>query len=40
MVIMKRQDLKKQQIVKAVQKHENGGKAEDICRELGFAHRR
>ena len=34
MVIMKKTRFTETQIVKAIQEHENGRKAEDICREL------
>lgn len=33
---MKRSRFKETQIVKAIQDHEKGRKAEDICRELGI----
>jgi putative transposase len=33
---MKRSRFTETQIVKAIQDHENGRKAEDICRELGI----
>lgn len=36
MVIMKRTKFTETQIVKAIQEHESGRKAEDICRELGI----
>jgi len=35
MVIMKKSKYTETQIVKAIQEHEAGRKAEDICRELG-----
>jgi putative transposase len=35
MVIMKKSKFTETQIVKAIQDHESGRKAEDICRELG-----
>jgi len=36
MVIMKKTKFTDTQIVKAIQEHEAGRKAEDICRELGI----
>ena len=33
---MKKTRFTETQIVKAIQEHENGRKAEDICRELGI----
>lgn len=36
MVNMKKTRFTETQIVKAIQEHENGRKAEDICRELGI----
>jgi putative transposase len=36
MVIMKKTKFTETQIVKAIQEHEAGRKAEDICRELGI----
>jgi putative transposase len=36
MVIMKKSKFTETQIVKAIQDHEAGRKAEDICRELGI----
>jgi len=33
---MKKSNFSETQIVKAIQEHENGRKAEDICRELGI----
>jgi putative transposase len=36
MVIMKKSRFTETQIVKAIQDHETGRKAEDICRELGI----
>ncbi len=36
MVIMKKSRFTETQIVKAIQEHEAGRKAEDICRELGI----
>ena len=36
MVIMKKTKFTETQIVKAIQEHESGRKAEDICRELGI----
>jgi putative transposase len=36
MVNMKKTRFTDTQIVKAIQEHENGRKAEDICRELGI----
>jgi putative transposase len=36
MVIMKKTRFTETQIVKAIQEHEAGRKAEDICRELGI----
>jgi len=35
-VIMKKTKFTETQIVKAIQEHESGRKAEDICRELGI----
>ena len=35
MVIMKKSKYTETQIVKAIQEHEAGRKAEDICREMG-----
>jgi putative transposase len=37
MVIMKKSKFTETQIVKAIQEHEGGRKAEDICRELGIS---
>lgn len=37
MVIMKKSKFTETQIVKAIQEHEAGRKAEDICRDLGIA---
>jgi putative transposase len=37
MVIMKKSKFTEAQIVKAIQEHEGGRKAEDICRELGIS---
>jgi putative transposase len=34
---MKKSQFTETQIVKAIQEHENGRKAEDICRELGVS---
>lgn len=36
MVNMKKTTFTETQIVRAIQEHENGRKAEDICRELGI----
>ena len=36
MVIMKKSKFTETQIVKAIQEHEAGRKAEDICREMGI----
>jgi len=36
MVIMKKSKFTETQIVKAIQEHEAGRKAEDICRDLGI----
>jgi putative transposase len=36
MVIMKKSKFTETQIVKAIQDHEAGRKAEDICRDLGI----
>jgi putative transposase len=36
MVNMKKTRFTETQIVKAIKEHENGRKAEDICRELGI----
>jgi putative transposase len=36
MVNMKKSKFTETQIVKAIQEHEAGRKAEDICRELGI----
>lgn len=36
MVIMRKTKFTETQIVKAIQEHEAGRKAEDICRELGI----
>lgn len=36
MVNMKKSNFTETQIVKAIQEHEAGRKAEDICRELGI----
>ena len=36
MDIMKKTRFTETQIVKAIQEHENGRKAEDLCRELGI----
>ena len=36
MVIMKKSKFIETQIVKAIQEHEAGRKAEDICRELSI----
>jgi putative transposase len=36
MVIMKKTKFTETQIVKAIQEHEGGRKAEDLCRELGI----
>jgi putative transposase len=36
MVDMKKTTFTETQIVRAIQEHENGRKAEDICRELGI----
>jgi putative transposase len=36
MVDMRKTRFTETQIVKAIQEHENGRKAEDICRELGI----
>lgn len=33
---MKKTRFTETQIVKAIQEHENGRKAEDVCRELGI----
>lgn len=33
---MKKSNFTETQIVKAIQEHENGRKAEDICREMGI----
>ena len=37
MVIMKKSNFTETQIVKAINEHEAGRKAEDICRELGIS---
>lgn len=34
---MKKSQFTETQIVKAIQEHENGRKAEDVCRELGVS---
>jgi putative transposase len=36
MVDMKKTKFTETQIVKAIQEHENGRKAEDVCRDLGI----
>jgi putative transposase len=37
MIDMKKTRFTETQIVKAIQEHENGRKAEDVCRELGIS---
>jgi len=37
MTDMKKTRFTETQIVKAIQEHENGRKAEDVCRELGIS---